>query len=285
VDGELFGDAFGSAADALADARRLIAEPGAAAIGARLGAALAPEAARRGSGPLELLTIGPLGAVPLAALRDERGELLIARRPLARVLALLPRDPSPPRSERSVILADPEGDKPAARAEGAFVARAVGAGAALYGTGREAATRARLAEARHVALLHIGTEVSTREDTRALHLSDGKVSAGELLQLRLAPRLAVLAGCGSGAAFDDEGWGSLAAALLSTGTDAVIATDRTVGDDAALPVVQAFYRQPDWRADPASALARAQSLLAGQQRAVEQWASFGVLLAPPMRRR
>jgi CHAT domain-containing protein len=87
---------------------------------------------------------------------------------------------------------------------------------------------------------------------------------------------------------DGEGWGSIAAALLESGTAAVIATDRSVGDAASLSVMRAFYAQPDWRADPARALARVQQDL--DARAADSseeatrprsWAPFFVLRRPP----
>jgi CHAT domain-containing protein len=98
----------------------------------------------------------------------------------------------------------------------------------------------------------------------------------------------VLASCGSAAATDQEGWGSIAAALLEAGTSTVIATDRMVRDDTALTVMQMFYAQPDWRSDPARALARVQQTLdtrastsGDEVTKASSWAGFVVLGRPP----
>jgi CHAT domain-containing protein len=171
-----------------------------------------------------------------------------------------------------------------------MVAAALGPGARVAGARAPSlATRARLWAARDAGVLHIAAHVAERGRWRALHLTDGEVDPAEIVRQRLAPRLAVLAGCGSAASTDAEGWGSIAAALLEAGTAAVIATDRSVGDAASLAVMRDFYAQPDWRADPARALARVQRALdaraassgdeASQPRA---WAAFSVLHRPPV---
>ncbi|HWU89122.1 MAG TPA: CHAT domain-containing protein, partial [Kofleriaceae bacterium] len=105
----------------------------------------------------------------------------------------------------------------------------------------------------------------------------------------LAPHLAVLASCGSAAATDEEGWGSIAAALLESGTAAVLATDRSVTDAASLSIVRDFYAQPDWRTDPERALARIQLALAARRGSLDDpstnprtWAAFSVLRRPPV---
>jgi len=123
-------------------------------------------------------------------------------------------------------------------------------------------------------------------------MADGDVEPSEMVRQRLAPRLAVLAGCGSAAALDEEGWGSIAAALLESGTAVVIATDRSVDDEPSLTVMRGFYGQPDWRTDPARALARVQQALAAQADTPgapsdeaskpQSWPAFSVLVRPPV---
>jgi CHAT domain-containing protein len=118
-------------------------------------------------------------------------------------------------------------------------------------------------------------------------MADGEVDPAEMLRHGLAPRLAVVAGCGSAAAMDEEGWGSIAAALLDAGTAMVIATDRSVEDTTTLAVMNTFYAQPDWQADPARALARVQlafdaaAVGASDGAAAPTWAAFSVLGRPP----
>jgi len=283
VTGEDVGDA--SAAQAWADA--LFADPGDRAAAQALGRMIVP--AGPASGMLHVLAIGSLGKVPLAALRDDDGALVIARRPLVKILALRATRPEATGAGPAIVLADPRGDLPGARMEGAVVARALGVSAQLSGAASPvAATRSQLWATGDAALLHIAAHVGARGRWRALHLADGEVDPAEIVQRGLAPRLAVLAGCGSAAAMDEEGWGSIAAALLESGTAVVVATDRSVGDDAALAVMRGFYAQPDWRADPARALARVQQALDTQTTSSDDvtrlraWAAFSVFGRPPV---
>jgi CHAT domain-containing protein len=180
-----------------------------------------------------------------------------------------------------MVIADPSGDLPSATLEGLAVAEALGSGTHVFRS--SAATRERLWSARDADLLHLAVHVGARGRWRALRLADAEVDPSELVQHRLAPRIAVIAGCGSAAAVDEEGWGSIASALLESGTAVVIATDRSVADDDALRLMREFYAQRDWRADPARALARVQQALFAQDAATKlrSWAAFSVLARPP----
>jgi CHAT domain-containing protein len=169
------------------------------------------------------------------------------------------------------------------------VAAALGPGAQVSGAGTPfPATRERLWAARDAALLHVAGHVGVLGRWRTLRLADGDVDPVEMVQRGLAPRIAVLAGCGSAAATDEEGWGSIAAALLESGTAVVIATDRTVGDAASLSLMRAFYAQSGWRTDPARALANVQlaldargATLRDEATRPRSWAAFSVLGRPP----
>jgi tetratricopeptide (TPR) repeat protein len=291
--GRVTGEDVGGAAEARQQADALFADPGDGAAARALGRAIVPP--DRSGDTLHVLAIGPLGKVPLAALRDEGGALILARRPLARVLALRARGPEARGEEPPVVIADPRGDLPGAAAEGAEVARALGAAARVFGSRTDSpATRDGLWVARRAAVLHIAAHIADRGRWRALRLADGDVDPAEIVRRGLAPRLAVLASCGSAAAMDTEGWGSIASALLEAGTAAVIATDRAVGDAAARSVMRDFYAQPDWREDPARALARVQQALDARARSAgaalaggdaaepRRWAAFSVLRRPPV---
>lgn len=182
------------------------------------------------------------------------------------------------------MLADPEGNLFNAALEGYFVTSFLGGRArhsGAYTTTR--ATRERLREARHAELLHIASHVGgERGSERALRLADGAVTPDEIVKDGLAPQLAVLASCGSAAALDEEGWGSLAAALLQAGTRAVIATDRSIPDTVSFALMRAFYAQPDWRTDPVRALARVQHAASTDPATYgKTWAAFTVLRRPP----
>lgn len=279
VDGRVTGELFGSAEETRAAAGTLFGNPDQVEAARALGRVLVP--ADQGTGTLDILALGSLGKVPLAALRDATGSLIIARRPLGHVLSLRPRAAEAPSDDRAIVLADPRGDLLSARFEGRLVAGLLGERAALAGADATPATSERLGDARHAGLLHVAAHVADHGRWRVLRLADRDVDPAEFVRLGIAPRLAVLASCGSGAAHDDEGWGSIAAALIASGTTAVVATDRAVGDFSAFRLVMSFYAQPDWAADPTRALARVQ---VGQARlgiAAAEWAAFGVLRGPP----
>lgn len=294
-DGELSGQDVGAASEARAWAAALFARPGDRAAGRGLGRMFVPS--ERASTTLDVLAIGSLGKAPLAALRGEDGSLVIGVRPLTRVLALRSRRAESPGQGAPVVMADPQRNLPSAAAEGAMVAEELPPSARVFGLGgTPAATKARLREARDAGLLHFAGHASRRGQWRALELADGPLDAAEILEHGLAPRLAVLASCGSAAATDEEGWGSIAAALLESGTRAVVATDRTVGDRASLALMKAFYAQAGWGADPARALAIAQRALASEPAGRPSsdgspgasdtydgwWAAFSVIARPPV---
>ncbi len=287
ADGEVTGEDVGDASEARAWAGALFSDPGDRQAARALGRVIVPPG--RSGETLHVLAIGPLGKVPLAALRDPDGSPSIARRPLVRVLALEASGPAARGASPPVVLADPQGNLAGAAQEGAVVAAALGPRALVSGSGTPfRATRARLWAARDAELLHVAAHVKGMGGRRALLLADGSVDPTEMIRQRLAPRLAVLASCGSAAAHDEEGWGSIAAALLESGTDTVIATDRSVGDAASLTVMRDFYAQPDWRADPARALARVQRALDARAATSsdpatkpQAWAAFSVLRRSP----
>jgi len=286
TDGQVTGDVVAEASKARVWTDALFADPGDKSAATALGRMIVPTTSS--TKPLYVLAIGALGKVPLGALRDEHGSLIIAQRPLVRVLALRAGRPASRGAGPPVVMADPRGDLRGAAAEGVAVAKALAdTDAQLSGSPWPTrATRAQLWAARDASLLHIAGHVGVHGRWRALLLADGEVDPAEIVQGGLAPGIAVLAGCGSAAAMDEEGWGSIAAALLEAGTSTVIATDRSVGDAATLTVMQEFYAQADWRTDPARALARVQQALdasasAGGAANPRSWAAFSVLGRPP----
>jgi tetratricopeptide (TPR) repeat protein len=282
VDGQLTGEDVGDAATARRWAEALYTDPDNREAARALGALIVPP--ERTDRALEVLAIGALGQIPLAALRDPDGTLVLARRPLTRVFALHAASPPSIGAGAAAVLANPTGDLMHADVEGVLVTLAAAnepGGLALRGD----ATRARLWQARDAAVLHVAAHVHVAGRWRALRLADGDVEPAELIAQHVAPRLAILASCGSAAALDEEGWGSIAAALLEAGTSVVIATDRSIDDGAALALMQSFYHQPDWRVDPARALARVQVAFAALPAKAEHapvWPAFSVLVRPPV---
>lgn len=287
VDGAISGEDVGAAGEARAWAAELFAQPSSRKAARGLGQIIVPPAsAARAAGQLEVLAVGSLGKAPLAALRGADDRLIVSARPLSRVLALWSRRPSSRGDGAPVVVADPQRNLASAAAEGAMVAEVLAPSARVFGAaGTPAATKEALWAARDAALLHFAGHASRRGQWRALQLADGEVDAAELLERSVAPRLAVLASCGSAAATDEEGWGSIAAALLEAGTSFVVATDRTVGDRASLALMKAFYVQPDWHTAPARALASAQQAVLLDPSAGPSdgwWAAFSVIARPPV---
>jgi tetratricopeptide (TPR) repeat protein len=284
-DGEVTGEDVGDANEARSLAVGLFENPRDRTAARALGRMIVPPGP--GGNTLHVLAIGSLGKVPLAALRDDDGAPILRRRPLVRVLALRATRTESTGAGPSMVIADPRGNLVGAALEGAVVARALGATARVSGarTARPA-TRAELWAARDAALLHIAGHVVSLGGWRVLPMADGAVDPAEMLQHGVAPRLAVVASCGSAAAMDEEGWGSIAAALLEAGTATVIATDRSVEDTTTLAVMSTFYAQPDWAVDPARAMARVQLAFAAVDAATgatapPTWAAFSVLGRPP----
>jgi CHAT domain-containing protein len=86
----------------------------------------------------------------------------------------------------------------------------------------------------------------------------------------------VLAGCSTATGADVESWSGLPSAFLAAGSRVVIATTRSVEDEAAAAVMQAFYAQPA-ALDPIASLAAAQRVVAARVPArvpATVWASF-----------
>ena len=286
--GQVTGEDVGDASLARTSAAALHANPAKSEAARVLGRMIVPPGPS--SATLHVLAIGALGTVPLAALRDDGGLTIIGQRSLVRVLGLYANGPESRGAGPAAVIANPRGDLLSAAAEGTIAAAALGSSARVSGWGTLLpATRAEFWAAQDASVLHIAGHVMQRDRWRVLLLADGEVGPAEMVQRRLAPRIAVLAGCGSAAAQDEEGWGSIAAALLASGTSVVIATDRSVDDAATLVLMRDFYAQQDWRTDPARALARVQ-----QARAVRgatagdvstqarSWAAFSVLARPPV---
>lgn len=188
-----------------------------------------------------------------------------------------------------MIIAAPRGERPGSALEGAIVARALGSDAQRAGSGTgAAATRSVLWSARDADLLHLAGDIVAAPPWRVLRLADGDVEPAELVWRGVAPRIAVLSSNSSAVAMDEEGWGSLASALVQAGTEVVIATDRRISDTDPLLVIPGLYDQPGWRTDPARALARVQRALdawsstsVNDESSASSWAAFGVVRRPP----
>lgn len=269
-DGRVIGEAVGAAASLEHSASKLEQDPGDPAAASALGAALVPPSAAREV--LDLLLIGPIARAPLAALTRD-GRAVADRTPLARVLGILPRRARRAGSGKPVVLGDPQANLPSARAEAVAVAARLGA-TPLLGP---LATSAALADAASAGLLHVAAHSTI--DEPLLLMADRAVSRDDILASGRAPAVVVLASCGSLAARDDAGWGSLAGSYIAAGADAVLASAWSIEDAGARSFVEELYHQPV-REQPARALAAAQA----RSRAAlppRVWAGFTIIAAPP----
>jgi hypothetical protein len=274
-DGEVTGEDVGDAVAAEQLADDVMVDPADLGKANALGAMMVPVDASTES--LFVLPVGVLSKAPLAALR-RGGALVLAQRPLVRVLGIRPRRDATPARSGAAVFGDPRLDLKKAQGEARDVAKVLGVDAAI---GPEATIAAVLAASR-VATLHLAAHSDDRGQRTVLHLADGDLGADEILRAGLSPGLAFLASCGSAVAGDEESWGSLAAAFLASGTERVIATQRTILDESAAVLVRAFYEEHRKAGftDPERALAAAQVRLAGTVTSNE-WAFFTVLASPP----
>lgn len=252
---------------------RFLAAPGDREAAERLGNALLPPAARPVPGEtMHLVTDGPLGNLPFAALRlgerylVEEHALVVV--PSLGTLAAL--ESLPPGLERpAAVLADSRGDLPAARAEASQVAGRLGVRASLGG----AATWDGLRRASGARVLHFALHTGLGPRGPWLRLADREVAGGELVAGRIGAPLVVLASCASAARPGRPLWGSLSAAFLAAGSRSVLATLGSVEDAAARELVLRFYGEGGER-EPAAALARAQRVAIRRGRSPLEWAPF-----------
>ena len=217
--------------------------------------------------PLTIVASGRFADLPFPALR--RGSRLLIDRPIARLPGLaalqcqLHAAGGPP-----VFIGDAADDLPAAAAE----VRAQAAAHHVPAQLGAAATRAAVLASREAAWLHLAVHGDVGPEGGVLLLRDGPFVAASVLREHFAPAVVVLAGCFTAAGADVESWTGFPSAFLAAGSRFVIATTRSVGDDAAAAVMQAFYAQPD-ALDPIARLAAAQRSVAARVPATT-WASF-----------
>ena len=272
-EGQIAGTDAGDARGLTTLARALETAPDDAEAGRKLAAAmLAPDLApdRR----VAMLVIGPMARAPLAGLRIG-DELAAVRYPLVRVPGVLPRA-FPRRPTTGVVaIGDPGGDLPASAREARDVAAQL-RGSALVGP---AATRAGLASATAVRVLHVAAHTTHGSNEAMLELADGPLTATEIARLALVPDLVVLASCGAAAGRDDAGNGSVAQAFLDAGARTVVATRWSISDAGAAELMAAFYRAGGDR-DAVQALGHAQRT---STLPASTWAAFEVFVARPER--
>lgn len=242
-------------------------------LAAQLGDLLIPPAARASSPrPLYIIADEALGTLPFAALRVN-GRFLVEDRAIARlpgIVALRCRGHVTPQRP-GVFLGDSRDDLASARQETLALARSLG-GAAFVG---QEATVERLEASRKATLLHLAVHANVDPSgARLLFANARQVTATDIMEHEIGPRVAVLAGCATAVGRDPEGWGALSSAFLAAGSRSVVGTLRPVADSDARELMEQFY-QHDGVRQPAFALAAAQrELLATHPPSV--WGAFVV---------
>ncbi|HVJ94989.1 MAG TPA: CHAT domain-containing protein, partial [Labilithrix sp.] len=183
---------------------------------------------------------------------------------------------------RALVVADPDGDLPHARAEadavvGALRARGVENVTVLA---QHTATRAALLSALPgLDLFHFSGHADVAgpdgwESALALATTD-RLTAADVLALPRAPAVVVLSACeGARARYDAMG---LAHAFVASGAAAVIAPTRPVSDTFARAVSDALYAA--WTRDIVQPAAALRLALAGlTKRANPDWATYRVVV-------
>ncbi len=250
-----------------------VAAPGDRASAEALGAILVPGGLLRAGEVVYLVSAAPLSDVPFAALLRPSGKALVEEHelhsaPSLSALAAIARA-APEASSAAVVLADAQGDLPAARAEAGAVGEALSVRPLV---GAEASLQA-VRGAGRASVLHLAVHGGVGLPGAWLELSDGKLLASDVLAQRLRPRLVVLSACASAAARSRETWGSLSSAFLAAGSRAVIASLWSVEDAATRALAERFYAEGGARS-PALALARAQRTLLARGAPASSWAAF-----------
>lgn len=228
---------------------RFRADPSKTAVAELAGKVLTPDI-EAGPEPLYIVAGAPLADVAFAGLRRD-GRYLVQHRSLVRVPGLTALGCRAGRwTDEQVFVGDATGDLQAAAAE---VLRLGGPAARV---GRQA-SRAAVLAARDAELLQVAVHGQVTLGGGVLILSDGPLTAADVLANGLAPRTVVLSGCSTAGSADPEDWSGFPSAFLASGSRAVIATVRTVKDSDAAAVSRAYHAQSTQRA-PHARLAEAQ---------------------------
>lgn len=254
-------------------AERFLAHPEDAGAAGQLGETLLPpEVLPERGKTVYVVADGVLGNLPFAALTRE-GRYLVEDHPVALIpslnaLAALENHdvemPGPP-----VVLADPQGNLPAAALEGRAVAKLLSGSLRTAGT----ATSRELERAARARIVHLATHTGLSVRGPWLLLADRRLGASEIVTRRIGPRLVVLASCASGVRPGRQMWGSMGAAFLAAGSRAVLASLWSVEDRQTHEFVLRFYTEGG-ASDPAGALARAQRVAIGRGQSPTLWAPF-----------
>lgn len=273
-DGSLHARLIGDVATVAASVTAWRRNPEVASIADQLGTMLLPdELMPPPDAPLYIVADEPVAEVSFAALRRHGERVLdrhaVAYAPSAAVLTALRRSAAP---IRALVLGDPRGDLPQARAEATEVA------ARLRVTPRLGADAARtvVLDAGDATLIHIAAHTELTPVGAALRLSDGLLDAGAVLDHKVEAGAIVLLTCSSAAITSRDELAPLAAAFLAAGAHTVVASRWAVRDEVGRNFAKMFY-EDNGVIDPVRAVASAQRRLAADGVPVAQWSTFSVV--------
>jgi|CXWL01.1.fsa_nt_gi tetratricopeptide (TPR) repeat protein len=237
--------------------------------------ALLPAGSLPASGePVWIVPDGGLLRLPFAALplQGPLGDQTLVERhavaylPSLNSLAAALERESGAGSARRQVFGDPTGDLPEAAREAREVAARLGVRPLLGRAARRAALTGGPSD-----VLHLAAHTGFGSEGPWLQLADGRVTAADVLALRIAPRLAVLATCAAAEGASSDLWGSLAAAFLAAGSRSVLASSWSLDDADARRLMGEFYAAGG-AVDPAGALAKLQRTAARAGRPPSTWA-------------
>lgn len=230
---------------------------------------------------VRVLTLAALQSIDFHAL-PVAGEPLIARKAVIYGLDAAASEPSTSQAPPGVLMvADPNGDLPSARAETESIERLLASWRprpAVLSLIGEAARPDRLR--REIERAHrfhyAGHGVFTGWQSALPLAADGSLTVNDILALERVPAHVVLSGCQTGrTAVDGEGAGiaGLAQAFLTRGTRSVTAAVRPVDDADAARLMQHYYAALGDRIPESRALQIAQSALRREVSGAD-WSSF-----------
>jgi hypothetical protein len=232
---------------------------------------------------LRVLPYGPLKGVDVHALLVN-GAPIGRRIPVVYGVDVAAPGASEPLGDRALVVADTEGDLQSAR----FEARRVAAQAGALGLrhqvliGEEASRTNVLSALPRARLFHFAGHAQYASDgwSSALALASGaRLTVTDVLSLRHAPEIVVLAGCETARTDSELDVASIgiAEAFVLAGARYVIAAARRPADAHARQVAEAFYSDSRALDDAPGALARAQARFVDENASLD-WASFRVIV-------
>ena len=200
--------------------------------------------------------------------------------PLAHTLDLPTRAPPPRQATRALVVSDPSGDLPLARAEGVAVDKALAAAdwTVDHQVGRQAERDRVLERLGAASLFHYaghGVQRGLGGWDAALELKDAELGVTDLLAAPRVPRWVVLAGCETGSRSDGAWAGgiNLGRAFVLAGSAQVVVTDGRIRDAFAGRVAEALAREVAGAPSPdlVAGLHRVQRMLRDEDPTAPWW--------------